>query len=122
MSLQFYEAETYVPLCTDSQSQIHGLPPSYDTVMASEKRFLEKYGDLFRSKKCCHHMQKATSTVNEQCGDLSVVEVVSSDFSFLHFTKLSCTVQNEKKWFSIFVLFSIVCGAENRFKGWKWMF
>lgn len=56
-----------MPLCHESQSVPQGLPPSYETVMASEKAFLNKYTEAFRTKRCCKHPTDGTENERQAC-------------------------------------------------------
>lgn len=56
-----------MPLCHESQSVPQGLPPSYETVMASERAFLSKYTEACRSKRCCKHSPDGTESERQLC-------------------------------------------------------
>lgn len=56
-----------MPLCHEAQTATQGLPPSYETVMASEKAFLSKYTEACRSKRCCKHSSDGTESERQAC-------------------------------------------------------
>lgn len=83
---QFYETETYAPLC-DTQSAQGVLPPSYENVMAAEKAILEKYAKICTSTTCCEHSNLNRSNLEPSNNNDSNI---SEDAHTIHDSEMVC--------------------------------